>query len=68
MRRAVLAAAAVVSLALTYVRAVSGSLLTSLALHVAFNALTVLVFATGQAPLSGSSSPSAMPVYGATVA
>ncbi|HVU04725.1 MAG TPA: CPBP family intramembrane glutamic endopeptidase [Polyangiaceae bacterium] len=44
----------VVSLALTYVRASSGSLLPSIGMHVAFNALTVISFATGQTPLDGS--------------
>jgi membrane protease YdiL (CAAX protease family) len=42
-------ALAVVSIALTWVRAVTGSLLPGLALHVAFNASTVLAFAMGEA-------------------
>ena len=41
-------ALAVVALAMTHLRAASGSLLPSLAMHVAFNAVTVLAFFTGQ--------------------
>ena len=41
-------ALAVVSLVMTQLRATSGSLLPSLAMHVAFNAVTVLAFFTGQ--------------------
>jgi membrane protease YdiL (CAAX protease family) len=40
----------VVALVMTYVRAVSGSLLPSIALHVVFNAVTVVFFALGQVP------------------
>ena len=47
-------ALSVVALTITYVRAVSGSLLPALALHVAFNAATVLAFATGVATLGPS--------------
>ncbi len=38
----------VVALVMTHLRVVSGSLLPSLAMHVAFNAVTVLAFFTGQ--------------------
>jgi len=38
----------VVALVMTHLRAASGSLLPSLAMHVAFNAVTVLAFFTGQ--------------------
>lgn len=41
-------ALAIVALVLTHLRAASGSLLPSLAMHVAFNAVTVLAFFTGQ--------------------
>lgn len=47
-------ALSVVAVAITYVRAISGSLLPALALHVAFNAVTVLAFATGAAALGPS--------------
>lgn len=45
-------ALALVAFAITYVRAVSGSLLPALALHVSFNGVTVLAFAGG-APALG---------------
>jgi hypothetical protein len=44
-------ALAVVALVMTHLRVVSGSLLPSLAMHVAFNAVTVLAFFTGQVSL-----------------
>ncbi|HEX3597069.1 MAG TPA: CPBP family intramembrane glutamic endopeptidase, partial [Polyangiaceae bacterium] len=44
-------ALAVVALVMTHLRVVSGSLLPSLAMHVAFNAVTVLAFFTGQVAL-----------------
>jgi membrane protease YdiL (CAAX protease family) len=40
----------VVAVVLTYLRAASGSLLPSLAMHVAFNAVTVLAFFAGEVP------------------
>lgn len=43
----------VVALVLSYLRAVSGSLLPPLAMHVAFNATTELAVATGQAAVTG---------------
>jgi hypothetical protein len=45
-------ALSVVALAMTHLRAVSGSLLPSLALHVAFNAVTVLALITGEASVT----------------
>lgn len=44
-------ALAVVALVMSHLRAASGSLLPSLAMHVAFNAVTVLAFFTGQVSL-----------------
>jgi membrane protease YdiL (CAAX protease family) len=46
-------ALALVAVAISYLRAVSGSLLPALALHVSFNAVTVLAFAMGTPPLGG---------------
>lgn len=43
----------VVALVMSYLRAASGSLLPSLAMHVSFNAATVLAVATGQVPPPG---------------
>jgi len=45
-------ALAVVAVVLAQLRAVSGSLLPSLAMHVVFNAVTVLAFFTGQVSVS----------------
>ncbi|HEX7671395.1 MAG TPA: CPBP family intramembrane glutamic endopeptidase, partial [Polyangiaceae bacterium] len=55
-------ALALVAVAISYLRAVSGSLLPALALHVSFNAVTVLAFATGAAPLVGAGPPRIEPV------
>jgi membrane protease YdiL (CAAX protease family) len=44
-------ALALIAFALTYLRAASGSLLPALALHVTFNAVTVLAFVAGPPPI-----------------
>jgi membrane protease YdiL (CAAX protease family) len=54
-------ALAVVALVLTQLRVASGSLLPSLAMHVAFNATTVLAFFTGQVPLDRPPAPDLWP-------
>jgi uncharacterized protein len=60
-------ALSVVAIAITYLRAASGSLLPSLALHVAFNTVTVLAFATGAATL-GPSKIEPIPAIGGSIA
>jgi membrane protease YdiL (CAAX protease family) len=54
-------ALAVVALVLTQLRVASGSLLPSLAMHVAFNAVTVLAFFTGQVALDRPPVPDLWP-------
>jgi membrane protease YdiL (CAAX protease family) len=54
-------ALAVVAIVLTQLRATSGSLLPSLAMHVAFNAVTVLAFFTGQTSTSKPPTLEVMP-------
>jgi membrane protease YdiL (CAAX protease family) len=54
-------ALAVVALVLTQLRVQSGSLLPSLAMHVAFNAVTVLAFFTGQVSLDRPPVPELLP-------
>ena len=54
-------ALAVVALVLTHLRVVSGSLLPSLAMHVAFNAIPVLAFFTGQVSIDTPPLPELLP-------
>lgn len=54
-------ALAVVALVLSYLRAVSGSLLPSLAMHVTFNAVTELAIVTGHAPVTGPAKIEVLP-------
>jgi membrane protease YdiL (CAAX protease family) len=61
-------ALAVVAVVLTHLRVASGSLLPSLAMHVAFNAVTVLAFFTGQVPLDRPPTPDLWPALAGAVA
>jgi membrane protease YdiL (CAAX protease family) len=61
-------ALAVVALIMTHLRVVSGSLLPSLVMHVAFNAVTVLAFFTGQVSLDRPPTLELWPTLGGAVA
>jgi membrane protease YdiL (CAAX protease family) len=61
-------ALAVVSVTMTHLRAVCGSLLPGLALHVAFNAVTVLALVTGQSSVAEPPKLSLLPAVAGWVA
>jgi hypothetical protein len=52
----------IVAVAMTHLRAVSGSLLPGLALHVAFNAVTILAVVTGEVSVAAPMKIEALPV------